>query len=80
MNVADSTAAVPQPSLNMALARALGCTDPARLSKVVLVIEAGTLPTVTATHYVDQPDGLLQAVSEWRLVPQTTSEEARDAA
>lgn len=65
--------------LNLALARALGCTSAERLSRVELVIEPGRAPTVNATFLLHEADGLRAVVDTYRLVAQP-AEAARDAA
>ena len=67
-------------ALNVALARALGCSSAECLSRVELVIEPGKLPVVKATLLLGQADGLRAVVHQFNLAPQPIpAEEARDA-
>jgi hypothetical protein len=58
--------------INMDLVRALGITDTKSVRKVTLVIEAGTLPTISVERFVRSADGLQTAVEMLNLKPVNT--------
>lgn len=55
--------------LQCALARALGVDDLSRVSRVVLILEPGQVPTVTVTRLLLEPETqrMTQEVAELRL-------------